>query len=76
VPSYPRDYRQEYLDYHGSPTQIRRRSERNKARRSKGLKPGDPREVDHKRPLSKGGGNSQANLRVTSQAVNRHKYNT
>lgn len=40
-----------------------------------GLKKGDPREVDHKVPLSKGGSNGKKNLRVTSRAANRKKGN-
>lgn len=40
-----------------------------------GLKKGDPREVDHKVPLSKGGSNGKKNLRVTSRASNRKKGN-
>jgi 5-methylcytosine-specific restriction endonuclease McrA len=68
-----RDYRAEYDNYHGKPAQIKARATRNAARRKAGLKPGDPREVDHRRPLSRGGSNSQGNLRVTSQAINRHK---
>jgi len=71
--SKKRNYRKEYDEYHGNPLQIERRSERNKARRKKGLKPGDPREVDHKRPLSKGGSNGSNNLRITSRSTNRKK---
>lgn len=38
-----------------------------------GLKVGDPREVDHIKPLSKGGTNSKKNLRVVSRTTNRKK---
>jgi 5-methylcytosine-specific restriction endonuclease McrA len=48
---------------------------RNQARRKAGLKKGDPREVDHKKPLSKGGTNGRSNLRVVSKKVNRRKGN-
>ncbi len=34
---------------------------------------GDGKEVDHKRPLSKGGSNAKSNLRVVSRTVNRSK---
>ena len=68
-----RNYRKEYDDFHGSPKQRRLRSMRNKARRKVGLKKGDPREVDHKKPLSKGGGNGRKNLRAVSRSVNRRK---
>ena len=40
-----------------------------------GLKKGDPREVDHKKPLSKGGSNSKSNLRIVSRKTNRKKSN-
>jgi hypothetical protein len=39
-----------------------------------GLKVGDPREVDHKRPLSKGGTNGRRNLRAVSRKTNRRKH--
>jgi hypothetical protein len=70
-----RDYKEEYRRYHGKPEHIKERSERNSARRELGLKKGDGREVDHKKPLSKGGSNSRENLRVTSRDANRKKYN-
>ena len=66
-----RDYEKEYADR--SPEQKQNRVKRAKARREAGLKPGDPREVDHKRPLSKGGSNGPRNIRVVSQATNRAK---
>lgn len=71
----PRDYKKEYREYHSKPEQIKNRSMRNKARREMGLKVGDPREVDHKVPLSKGGSNSKRNLRVVSRTTNRKKGN-
>lgn len=40
-----------------------------------GLKVGDPREVDHVKPLSKGGSNKKDNLRVVSRTTNRKKGN-
>ena len=68
-----RDYKKEYREYHGKPEHIKERAERNKARREMGLKKGDPREVDHIKPLSKGGGNNKENLRVVSRKTNREK---
>ena len=68
-----RDYKQEYRDYHGRPEQIKERAQRNAARAQMGLKVGDSREVDHKRPISQGGSNSSRNLRAVSQTTNRHK---
>ena len=46
---------------------------RNKARREAGLKVGDPREADHKKPLSEGGSNSKSNIRVVSAKENSRK---
>lgn len=68
-----RNYRKEYDTYHAKPEQKKNRAARNKARRDMGLDKGDPREVDHKKPLSKGGSNSKSNLRVTSRTANRKK---
>lgn len=73
ISSKPRNYRREYDTYHAKPEQRRNRSERNKARRRLGLKVGDPREVDHVRPLSKGGSNRVTNLRITTRLTNRKK---
>ena len=70
-----RDYAKEYKEYHSKPQQKKNRAERNKARREMGLKVGDPREVDHIKPLSKGGSNTKANLRVVSRTTNRKKGN-
>lgn len=70
-----RDYKKEYRDYHSKPEQKKNRAARNKARKIMGLKKGDPREVDHKKPLSKGGSNSKRNLRVVSRKTNRKKGN-
>jgi len=75
MPKEPRDYKKEYEEYHGKPSEIRKRALRNHARKMKGLKKGDGKEVDHKKPLSKGGGNSNSNLRVTTLKANRKKYN-
>lgn len=71
----PRNYVSEYENYQGSPEQIKKRSMRNKARREmekKGLvRKGDGKDVDHKQPLVKGGGNGKGNLRVVSASDNR-----
>jgi 5-methylcytosine-specific restriction endonuclease McrA len=67
-----RNYKKEYL-YHGTAEQKKNRAKRNGSRRKMGLKVGDPREVDHKKPLSKGGGNGKRNLRVVSRRTNRRK---
>lgn len=70
-----RDYKKEYANYHSRPEQKENRAKRNAARRTMGLKVGDPREVDHKKPLSKGGSNKKSNLRVVSRTTNRKKGN-
>ena len=66
-----RNYRKEYDRDHASPAARKQRSMRNKARLAKKLAVGDPREVDHKRPLARGGGNGKGNLRVVSRTTNR-----
>jgi hypothetical protein len=72
-----RDYAKEYRDYHGKPEQIRNRSKRNGARRlaikDGRARKGDGKEVDHIKPLSKGGTNHRKNLRVVSRHENRTK---
>ena len=68
-----RDYKKEYREYHGKPEQRRKRSLRNQARRKMGLKVGDRREVDHVKPLKKGGSNARSNLRIVSRTTNRKK---
>ena len=70
-----RDYRKEYDNYHARPDQRANRGKRNQARRNMGLKVGDPREVDHKTPLSKNGSNNSDNLRAISFSENRKKGN-
>lgn len=70
-----RDYKKEYQKYHSKPEQIKNRSERTTLRReanSKGItSKGDGKDLDHKKPLSKGGSNSLSNARVTSKSENR-----
>jgi hypothetical protein len=71
----PRNYRQEYRDFHGKPEQIANRAERVKARRvmekTGAAKKGDGKDVDHIRPLSKGGTSAKTNLRMRSVKANR-----
>lgn len=65
----------EYEKYQGKPEQIKNRSERNQARSElskQGLvRKGDGKDVDHKKPLSKGGSNSKSNLRAVPKSENR-----
>lgn len=72
-PNYKRDYKQEYRNYGGKPEQIKKRSARNKAHRKleKALGREIKGDVDHKKPLAKGGSNSLSNLRVQSKGANR-----
>lgn len=69
-----RDYKKEYREYHGTPEQKKNRATRNAARRAamqRGtVKKGDGKEIDHKTPIRKGGGNG-GNTRVVSAAKNR-----
>jgi hypothetical protein len=70
-----RNYKKEYANYQGKADQIKKRSMRNKARRKlmkEGkVHKGDGKDVDHKTPISQGGGNSDSNLRVQSDNANR-----
>lgn len=49
------------------------KKEQREVKRMMGLKVGAPREVDHIKPLSKGGSNSKSNLRIVSRTTNRRK---
>ena len=61
--------------YQATKKQKENRAKRNAARKEmekKGrVKKGDGKDVDHKKPLSKGGSNSPSNLRVTTKKKNR-----
>lgn len=70
-----RDYKKEVAKYTSKPAVKKKRAEQNAARRQmieqgKAHK-GDGKDVDHKTPLSKGGGNSTSNLRVVPASSNR-----
>ena len=70
-----RDYKKEYANYHSKPEQKHNRALRNAARREmedRGLvRKGDGKDVDHKKPLDRGGSNDVSNLRVMSKSKNR-----
>lgn len=70
-----RDYKKEYAKYHGTAEQRANRSERtvarNKANADGITKKGDKKDLDHKKPLSKGGTSARSNLRVVSASSNR-----
>lgn len=73
-PNYKRDYQQEAKTSTARGEDPKRR-ERVRARYrmvKKGLvKRGDGKDVDHKKPLSKGGSNADSNLRVRTAHANR-----
>lgn len=70
-----RNYRQEYLNYDGTPEVKKKRAQRNKARRimeREGVvHKGDGKDVDHKKPLSKGGTTTRSNLKAVPASENR-----
>lgn len=73
-PVKSRDYKREYELYQGTPEQLKAQSERHKARRAyekaNGKLP-DNVDVDHVKPMSKGGTNALSNLRAASKSKNR-----
>jgi len=75
MPRNPRDYAKEYAAYDGTPAVKKKRAERNQARaimEKEGLvHKGDGKDVDHKKPLSKGGATTRSNLKVKSATANR-----
>ena len=70
-----RNYRDEYQNYQGRPEQIENRAKRNAARATmekKGVvRKGDGKDVDHRTPIAKGGGNGSGNLRAVPKSQNR-----
>ena len=71
----PRNYAEEYRKYQGTPEQLKKQSERHKARRAyekaHGTLP-DNVDVDHIKPLSKGGNaTALGNLRASTDNANR-----
>lgn len=73
----PRNYKQEYDNYHSTSKAKKDRAARNKARRTAlkegRVKKGDGKDIDHKKPLRSGGSNSKGNLQVTTKSANRRK---
>jgi 5-methylcytosine-specific restriction endonuclease McrA len=55
------------------PNRVKDRAARNAARAKVGLKVGDPRHVDHVKPLTQGGSNSKSNLKAISAKKNLRK---
>lgn len=70
-----RDYKRENEKYNSRPEVVAKRVQRNQARKQASdaglVHKGDGKDVDHKTPLSKGGGNSKSNLRVVPAGQNR-----
>jgi hypothetical protein len=70
----PRNYKKEYANYQGTAEQKKNRAVRNAARntmKAKGaVSTGDGKHVNHKTPISKGGGNSPSNLTVKKESTN------
>lgn len=71
-----RDYEKEYKDYHSKPEQIKRRAQRNKARktaeREGRVSKGDGKEVDHLGSNRKGKLDN-SKTRVVSKRTNRRR---
>lgn len=69
-----RDYKKEksWEERNGN-KRVKERAARNKARKEAGLKVGDSRQADHKKPLTEGGSRSQKNVQVISKAANLKK---
>ena len=63
-----RNYRSEYDNYQGTEKQKKNRAKRNAARKmmmDEGkVRKGDGKHVNHKTPMSKGGGNGNGNLSI------------
>lgn len=69
-----RDYKRE-LQWEKTthPQRVKQRAERNTARKQSGLKVGDSRQADHKKPLDSGGSNKKSNIRIVSAKTNYNK---
>jgi hypothetical protein len=71
----PRPYKKEYEQYGGTEKEKKKRAARNAARnaalKAGKVHKGDGKDIDHIKPLSKGGTNKASNLRVVSASSNR-----
>jgi 5-methylcytosine-specific restriction endonuclease McrA len=72
--------RSKQTGYNSTPREKAKNNERHQARREMAaagrVSPGDGREVDHKKPLDKGGSNARSNLQVLTRRQNRSKGST
>lgn len=74
APGYKRDYKQETATSNArgeKPKRAARNRARNKLENLGMVKKGDGKDVDHKRPISKGGTNAVSNLRAVDDSKNR-----
>ena len=73
--SKSRNYRKEYDNYHGTEKQKKNRAKRNAAnelmKKAGKIKKGDGNDVDHKKPMAKGGSSKKSNLAVKPKSKNR-----
>jgi 5-methylcytosine-specific restriction endonuclease McrA len=71
----PTQIRRQVNGYNAEPENVKKRAMNNAARKQlmkEGkVRKGDNMDVDHKRPLRDGGGNSRSNLRVMHESKNR-----
>lgn len=82
MPSNKKGYMGAYYRAHkakfNSAKERAKRAKRNKARRimvkAGKARKGDGKDVDHKKPLSRGGSNKRSNLRMMARSKNRGKY--
>lgn len=72
-----RNYAREYENYHSRTEQKKNRAKRNAARRDAIRTHGKAalagKDVDHIKPLSKGGSNAKSNRRIVSTSKNRSR---
>lgn len=71
----PEQMKKHAKEYGARPDQVANRVKRNQARamlmKEGVVKKGDGKDVDHKRPIRAGGGNSRSNLRAIPKSPNR-----
>ena len=75
---WSKDWWANYKKYQGTDKAKKQRAARNKARaaavKTWKVKKGDGKDVDHKKPLSKGGSTKLSNTRVRSRTANRKAW--
>lgn len=69
-----RDYKKELAwEKEKKPNRVKDRAERNQSRKDLGLKVGDGKHADHKKPLTEGGSKDKSNLQAVSAKANLKK---